>query len=406
MKKKSLLLGITVSIMLVTTGCTNTSNAISTQNAVGKTKDSGVIQIIYTSDVHFGLKKDKFQGSKDVDSDVVNKAMVKQMNLMPTLTLPSDNGVNAGQKIGAIDFEVVTGDIANREEGKEGSAIQSASESWNQFKSDYIDGLTLTDKNNQKSPIYLTPGNHDISNAIGFTKAMYPATDPTSFIEIYNRMMNPSKPLTKENFDYSKDKLHYSKDISGVHIEFLNIWPDSEEREWMEKDLSNVSNTTPVVIFTHVPPVSEAKLFTNPNGKHDVNGTDKFENEIVDQLADGKTVDSPDSIEQDALAAFIKKHPNIVAYFHGHDNENEFYDWKGTESNKVNLPTFRVDSPMKGDVSAKDETKLSYQFIAIDPNSKKMTVRECLYDADPSNTSAPILWGASETVDLTPRTDK
>ncbi|WP_297424727.1 metallophosphoesterase [Clostridium sp.] len=402
MRKKRLLLGIVVSLMMVTTGCSSVTTVASSQGTAGQAADSGTIQIIYTSDVHFGLKKDSFQGSKNVDSDVVNKAMVKKMNLMPTLTLPSDGGVNADKKIGAVDATVVTGDIANREEGKEGSAIQDAAASWNQFKTDFIDGLTLTDKNNQKSPIYLTPGNHDISNAIGFTKPMYPDKDPTSFIEIYNRMMKPSTPLTKDNFDYSKDKLHYSKDIGGIHMEFLNIWPDSEERAWMEKDLASVSVNTPVIIFTHVPPVAEAKLFTNPNGSHDINGTDKFENEIVDQLADGNTVGSSDTIEQDALAAFIKKHPNIVAYFHGHDNKNEFYDWKGTKSNTVNLHTFRVDSPMKGDVSAKDETKLSYQFIDIDPKAKKMTVRECLYDADPSNPNAPISWGASETIDLMP----
>lgn len=182
---------------------------------------------------------------------------------------------------------------------------------------------------------------------------MYQTTDPTSFIEIYNRMMKPAVSITKDTLDYSKDKVHYSKDINGVHMEFLNFWPDSEERNWMEKDLAKVPATTPVIIFTHVPPVAEAKLFTNPNGKHDINSTDKFENEIVDQLADGNNVDAPDTIEQDGLAAFLKKHTNIVAYFHGHDNQNEFYDWKGTVNNPVDLPTFRVDPPMKGNISAK-----------------------------------------------------
>src|SRR5450432_2673761 len=68
---------------------------------------------------------------------------------------------------------------------------------------------------------------------------------------------------------------------------------------------------------------------------------------------------------QRELAAFVKAHPNIKAYFHGHNNGNEFYDWRGVDSD-VTLPTFRVDSPMKGAVSGNDETKLSFQLVSID----------------------------------------
>jgi len=64
------------------------------------------------------------------------------------------------------------------------------------------------------------------------------------------------------------------------------------------------------------------------------------------------------------------------------------------------LPTFRVDSPMKGKYSSKDERKLSFQLITIDPKSGEMTVRECLWNNDPDNSLKPIQWGDSRTISL------
>ena len=54
-----------------------------------------------------------------------------------------------------------------------------------------------------------------------------------------------------------------------------------------------------------------------------------------------------------------------------------------------------VDSPMKGSVSAKDETKLSFQSIAIDTDARRITVREVRWNFNPE---APLLsWGDSIT---------
>jgi hypothetical protein len=155
--------------------------------------------------------------------------------------------------------------------------------------------------------------------------------------------------------------VNYSRDIGGVHCEFINFWPDSANRVWMESDLADVPAATPVIIFTHSPPICESKNFTNPNGSHDINGTDKFQNLLVEQLKDGaKTINDSAKIEMQEFADFLKRHTNVKAYFHGHDNANQFYIWTGP-NNDVQLHTYRVDSPMKGNVSKADETKLSFQ---------------------------------------------
>jgi hypothetical protein len=99
--------------------------------------------------------------------------------------------------------------------------------------------------------------------------------------------------------------------------------------------------------------------------------------------------------------AWLKLHKNIVAYFHGNDNRNEFYTYTGPD-NDISLNVFRVDSPMKGTISGidatdgkGDPTKLSFQVITIDSAKNSMTVREYLW-----NTRT---WGVSTTVSLAPR---
>jgi hypothetical protein len=96
---------------------------------------------------------------------------------------------------------------------------------------------------------------------------------------------------------------------------------------------------------------------------------------------------------------FLKKHANIKAYFHGNSNWNEFYTYKGPDKD-VNLPVFRVDSPMKGKYSGKDETLLSFQLITIDPQKQEMTVRECLWNTVPGNVRQKTMVGKSATISI------
>ena len=353
-----------------------------------------LIQFIYTSDSHFGITRAFFQGDTNVYSNVVNAAMVKKMNSLPGLTLPNDSGVNAGNPVGEIDYLINTGDIANRSE----PGIQTASVSWNQFITTYVNGLTTRNLEDQRSKIWLIAGNHDVSNAIGHYRIPSAQTDNASMVGIYNYMF-PEHPLTSASFSYSKDKIHYSKDVDGIHFLFLNMWPDSTERIWMKQNLKTVSDSTPVLIFTHDEPNVEAKHFSNPNGKHNINATDKFENLLGEFFKDGNNISFPSTIEQRGFVSFLKKHKNIKVYFHGNDNENRYYDYHGPD-NDIDLKVIQVDSPMKGDISRHDETKLSFQLVSIDPDQKRLTVRECLWNSDPGHPEKSIVWGAKTTIQL------
>ncbi len=197
------------------------------------TANRHLLQIVFTSDAHYGISRKNFRGDSNVASHVVNEAMIEKINHLPGTIIPDDNGVDKGKKIKAIDYVIEGGDIANRMEIPD----QSDAESWKQFCSDYFNGITLRDHNNKRTRLLIIPGNHDITNAIGFYKPMKPKIDPASMVGIYNLMMNPVKSLTIKNYDYKKDKVNYSKNIGGIHFMFITLWPDSSERIWMEKDL-------------------------------------------------------------------------------------------------------------------------------------------------------------------------
>jgi hypothetical protein len=53
---------------------------------------------------------------------------------------------------------------------------------------------------------------------------------------------------------------------------------------------------------------------------------------------------------------------------------------------------------MKGRVSAKDETKISFNVISIDTEKKLMTVRECLWNQHYTDTSPKPAWGIVKTI--------
>lgn len=359
---------------------------------------SQTINIVYSSDAHYGIKRKQFKGDTAVAGYIVNAAMIKQINTLPLLTLPEDGGIEAGKKISAVDYLIQTGDIANRME----YPIQTAAASWAQFTKDYFQDVTLKGHDGTHVKYLLAPGNHDISNAIGFPKTLVPVTDPTSMVQIYNLMVKPQQPLTNQGYDYAADKINYSRNIGGIHFMFITLWPDSAERIWMQQDLAMVDPKMPVILFTHDEPDVEAKHFTNPVAPYQIKTGSKFECLLAEHYKEGTVVTKgahATDIEQRGWVAFLKLHPNIKAYFHGNTNYNQFYVYRGPD-NDVALNTFRVDSPMKGEVSSKDETKLSFQFIAIDPVTQSLTVRECLWDTNPTDPTAKIVFGESKTVSL------
>jgi hypothetical protein len=393
--KSNILLQFTLLLVLILAGMSSTGFAVQETQPTE-------IQFIFTSDPHYGITRDRFQGATQVDAHVVNAAMVAKINKLPNVKLPADGGINAGKIAGAIDFVVETGDIANRQEGTIGKSIPNASLSWAQFKADYIDGLNIKDRKGNKAPLYVLPGNHDITNAVGFYQSMVPPTDAATLAGIFNLMMNPLVPKDGSTYNYARDKIHYSLNQGGIHFVFLTLWPDSAEREWMAEDLKTIAQSTPVIMFVHDQPEVEAKHFINPNGEHDINSTDKFENLLSDQLAGGKKMNDPTAIEQRQLEAFFKSNPNISVYFHGNDHWKRFRDWTGPD-NTIAVHTFGADSPMKGLVSKDNETKLSFYLVTIDSNARLMSVRECLWNPVPSQPDAPVAWGDTITVALFPR---
>jgi hypothetical protein len=173
-------------------------------------------------------------------------------------------------------------------------------------------------------------------------------------------------------------------------------------RARMEQDFAHVSRSTPIIVFTHDQPDVEAKHFINPNGAHDINPDDRFENLLSDRFADGATIETPSLIEQAQFEQFLTHHPNVTAYFHGNSNWHQVYDWNGP-GHTARLHTVRVDSLMKGALSSIDETKLSFEVVTIDAVARTMTVRECLWNADPAHAEAPVTWGDSVTLTLDPR---
>lgn len=363
------------------------------------------VTFVFTSDVHFGLSRGKFRNATYVDAAIVNAAMVQKINLLPATSLPDDGGLHAGRPVGPVDFVVITGDLTNREELYP-VPIQSSAASWAQFKACFIDGLKLTDPQGQPTALYLVPGNHDVSNSIGSPSVLRPVTDATAMTEIYNRMMHPAAPITPAQFRYPQHRTTYSHDIGGAHCIFLTMWPDSYTRAWIDRDLQTVSADTPVFLFCHDPPDIDARHLINPNGDHSINRDDGFENLVSDVYADGDVgkhnakPDGSTKVEQQALAAFLRRHPNIVGYFHGHSNWNEFYTWAGPEGD-LHLNTFRADSPLKGK-NSKVDTLLSFQVIVYNAGEHRLTARECLWNAKgkADGPTVPVGWGESKTVSL------
>lgn len=337
------------------------------------------IHLVFISDLHYGITRPRFRGEDSVDAKIVNRAMAAMIDTLDRLYFPVDKGVCAGKRIDSIAGIVITGDIANRQQ----LPVQPAAVSWQQFVEDYQQRLNYT--------LYPLPGNHDVSNAIGYPKKMEPAHDAGSIAGIYNIAMQ--KTISANDYDYGTQKINYSRDIAGVHLMFVNIWPDSANRVWMEQDLAHVSSQKPVLIFTHDPPEGDYKHFLNPNGNHDINANDNYENLLCEMHKEPEKKGT--ALEQRGFDDFLSEHPNIRAYFHGHENFCQMYDYKGVEGNLL-LSVFRADSPMKGEASRLDEHELSLQVISYDMRLRQLTVRELLWNV----ANGISRWRAMRTISL------
>ncbi len=351
-----------------------------------------IIQIVYTSDQHYGISRKAFRGKKQVSAVEVNAALVNSINKLPGLVFPPDGGVMAGKPVEWIDYVISTGDIANRMEGSKDKAPMTATACWEMFMDQYGRGLKLKDRQGKPAELLAVPGNHDMTNAVGFFRPMYPSKDDGALRAMTERAFGKKF----SSFDPYAQRVVLSREKGGLHLLVMGIWPDTSSRSWMESELKKMPKGQAALLFTHMPPDLTANRLTNPNGKHDINAEDKFENLTPDVSSVGVITERPVR-EHRELEKFLKDHPAIRAYFHGHENFNEFYNWQGPDYT-ISLPVFRVDSPMKGDVSAGDETELSFLLISADTDTGRMTVREVMWN---TNATDMTTWGQTRTVPLT-----
>ncbi len=355
------------------------------------------VQFIITSDVHFGhirtaaIADTNNPGTTTKDAVLVNRMMVQSLNKMSDLTMPNDGGVGAGLKVGPVDFVAVTGDIATRFEATGQAAVQKSAVSYAQFTSEFLTKITLKDKSGKPAKFLLAPGNHDVSNAIGNFKIPAGNIDGTSMIELL-KVAQPGVTVpsvydraffnVKNAAGAWVNKPNYAMDVGGIHFISLTIWPDSGTRKWVDANLASVPLTTPVVLFMHDYPDVDPTHLADASGIISDN-RQAVASDVVDSSEASSTTNS--DVEQRAMVAWLKTHPNIIAYFHGHTNYNEMWDYSGPDHD-ITLKSFRIDSPMKGGVTqtANNENLLSYQIASVDTVTKKMTVREVRWYPTPA----------------------
>lgn len=189
-------------------------------------------RFVYCSDLHYGLTRE-FRGRSGVTASEVSRAMLAAIGQLPATFLPDDGGVGAGTLAGKPDFVVCTGDIANRME----KGVQPAAQSWAQFCRDWGAVSDI--------PLYLVPGNHDVSNAIGYTKPLTPPRDATSAAGIFNRAMRPATAVGEADFDYARDRVRYVVPLDGVRLVMIGMWPDTLARGWFEREVAARDSVTP-----------------------------------------------------------------------------------------------------------------------------------------------------------------
>ena len=421
---------------------------------------SEIVNFVYTSDNHYGIVRPLFRGNFNVPSPVVNQAMIARMNTLPANMFPNDGGVGAGQSVGHVDFLMDTGDLANRSELQSaiaatnitylgasvsypGNASYTAPVStvtWGQWQHDFLGDantgnragglLTLTDSQGLGIPVFLSPGNHDVNDAIGMTgKIAANNIDATSYVQIYNRMTPYSgqAPIATNVFSNPANytnvslRVNYSFNIGGVHVQCVNMFPDKNILTWMSADMANVPASTPVFLFCHIPlnmAATETKVFGSPTNTSSSAGAD------IPLTLSG--VDSPTSyVDMNAAKQFVADwlvaHPNVRALFSGHDNFNGATNWNGQDANGnlitsrdsawAGVTLFRVDSPMKGDISGVSstsgsltgigmETNLSFQVYSLDIANRLLTEREYYYDNTADGTGNGVWSGQSTTINL------
>lgn len=107
--------------------------------------------------------------------------------------------------------------------------------------------MYVAEMNKFSVPVYSVPGNHELFG-IERHASLVSASHPLYGKEMYRKYLGP---------DY------YSFNYGGVHfvgvnsVDYKDLWyygfVDSVQLKWIEKDVSALQSTTPVVTFNHIP---------------------------------------------------------------------------------------------------------------------------------------------------------
>ena len=156
-------------------------------------------QFIVISDLHDGITRRSLRDAPHVSATVVKAVLVARLWSLPLLRLPADDGVGVTHRVGPMNFVAVTDDIANREENE----VRPAVASWAEFTTQFLSGLALRDASGARTPVFAIPGNHEVSNAIGYAKPLDPTTDAASMVGIYIGYVAPGSQRTSSTHNYA-----------------------------------------------------------------------------------------------------------------------------------------------------------------------------------------------------------
>src|SRR5882762_10414812 len=78
----------------------------------GHSQDT-ILQLVFTSDAHYGISRPHFRGEDSVAATIVNRAMISAINRLPGQVLPAVSGVGAVRRVSYIVALVETGYSAN-----------------------------------------------------------------------------------------------------------------------------------------------------------------------------------------------------------------------------------------------------------------------------------------------------
>lgn len=233
--------------------------------------------------------------SDNEDTHQINIDLINAMNNLPGTAYPKDIPGTVNEPIGIL----IAGDLTENSNQTE----------WEKFLAifDSIDNDGLS-----RYPVYESIGNHDV---------------------------NEDKMNVIDGVVERHGNTFYSMDWGPVHIVCLGYHPDTENLEWLAKDLARIGQTRPIIIYFHM--------------------------NIVYQWID-------DGIEQfkDLFLAVIKDY-NVIGIFNGHSHNVKRSNWKGYDVYISGSPTKQIDNRIGFHVVSVTRDYMSVAFWQINNNDQE-----------------------------------